>query len=72
MGKYLNKIKNILLTIFGILFIVELVRRFKSGESTEVDVEDIKDRIKQGEQALQEIENAKPDVDSIIDEWNSK
>lgn len=69
--KFLNKLKNILLTLFGIFFIVEMIRRLKSGESSEIDITDIKERIKQSEEALKQIEQSNPKIDDIINDWNN-
>lgn len=67
----LNKIKNFLLTILGILFIIELVRRFMSNEET-VSFDDLENKIKLGEDKLKEIDNADYKIDEILDDWNSR
>lgn len=66
-----KKVKYYLLTALGIFAIVELIRRLTQGD-TDLDVSDLETKIKLGEEALKEIENANPDIDSIVDEWNSK
>lgn len=67
----LNKIKNFLLTILGILFIIELVRRFMSNEETST-FDDLENKIKLGEDKLKEIDNADYKIDEILDDWNSR
>lgn len=67
----LNKIKNFLLTILGILFIIELVRRFMSNEET-TTFDDLENKIKLGEDKLKEIDNADYKIDEILDDWNSR
>ena len=72
MRDFFTKLKNILLTILSIFAIVELIRRIKSSDSDideEIDV--INERIRFGEDALKEIDNANPDIDDIINDWNN-
>lgn len=72
MTKYLSAIKNFLLTVLGIVAIVEIYRRLTTGDTSDLDVETIEEKIKQGEDLLKEIDNEKPSIDAIIDDWNSK
>lgn len=70
MSNFWQKLKNILLTVFGILFILEMYRRFTSNEDT--DVTDLEESIKNNEELLKEIENENPEIDDIVDHWNSR
>lgn len=71
MKKLLNKI----LTILGILFIIEIIRRVLSNPSSDdftQTIDSLKEKVKDGEIKLKEIESIDYDVDSIVDDWNDR
>lgn len=69
MSNFWQKLKNILLTILGVLFIIEIVRRYFSNDPV---VEELETSIKNNEELLKEIENENPEIDHIVDYWNDR
>lgn len=71
MLKKLNNFIQFLLTILGIIAIIELIRRGSDPSST-LDVSDLEKSIDEKNNILNQIDNQKVDIDEIIDKWNNK
>jgi len=69
----LDKIKNFftnLLSVLGVVALIEIARRILTSDYSEPDSSHITDRITEGEAKLEEIAGSKPSVDSVVDAWN--
>ena len=73
MRDFFTKLKNILLTILSIFAIVEIIRRIRSNDSflDDNELRGIEERIKIGEDLLKDIDDATPNIDNIINDWNN-
>lgn len=68
----LDKVKNWalwLLGILGIIYLFNLYRKLKDG-SVDLDISEITDRIKDGEDKLRDIQKSDDSIEDIIDKWN--
>ena len=70
MNKINTSIKWIL-GILGVIYLFNLYRQWKE-DPTDIDVSPILDKIKEGEEKLKDIENSDPEVEDILDKWNTK
>lgn len=68
----LDKIKQYskyILSILGIIYLFNLYRKFRENP-TDIDISEITDRIKDGEDKLRDIDESDPSIEEVLEKWN--